>query len=423
MAPSLPSSLPSRFFSLALDLLPCCIHQRHCPELSDANWLRLGVERCLALQTSGRGFLQALASVASTFCPANSHFFELLKSKRRLNLCAELNTQLCAHANKVPPDALAAFPCLTDFDIHAGDVHYHAHAVHDPADSKGNQHATDHLYARNLRSGTLSHLTVNDQDARKKEHDMCGLKRQTIDTLRQEAKKKRKVLYVWDRAGIDFHQWHKWKHVGGIYMLSRSKTNMALNKCGNLPFDRNDPINAGVQSDDLVGPGSNGVLLRRVTFLDVLTGITYEYLTNLLESSVPTWVLAHLYKMRWDIEKTFDEVKTKLGEKKAWATSATAKSMQAQFICVTVNLLQLIEHELGKEGIVNEPEIKRRVARLEVAKEQAKSQKSVLPQMVIMLQEMTQHSVKLIRWVAAQLWLNVPWKVACATLAALYAKL
>jgi hypothetical protein len=39
--------------------------------------------------------------------------------------------------------------------------------------------------------------------------------------------------------------------------------------------------------------------------------------------------------------------------------------------------------------------------------------------MVIMLQEMTQHSVKLIRWLAAQLWLNVPWKVACATLAAL----
>jgi hypothetical protein len=423
MTPSVPCSVPSRFFSPALDLLPSCIHQRHCPELSDASWLRLGVQRCLAPQTSCRGFLQTLASLAPTFCPDNSHFFESLKSKRRLNLCAELNTRLCAHANTVLPDALAAFPCLGDFDIHSGDGHYHAHAVHDPADSKGNKHATGHLYARNLRSGTLSHLTVNDQDARKKEHDMRGLKRQTIDTLRQGAKKKRKVLYVWDRAGIDFHQWHKWKHVGGIYMLSRSKTNMALAKCGNLPFGRSDPINAGVRSDDLVGTGTSGVLLRRVTFLDVLTGITYEYLTNLLDSSVPPGVLAHLYKMRWDIEKSFDEVKNKLGEKKAWATSATAKTMQAQFICITLNLLQLIEHELGKEGIVNKPEIKRRAARLEVAKEQAKSQNSVLPRMVIMMQQMTQHSVKLIRWVATQLWLNVPWKVACATLTALYAKL
>jgi hypothetical protein len=49
---------------------------------------------------------------------------------------------------------------------------------------------------------------------------------------------------------------------------------MALAKCGNLPFDRSDPINAGVQSDDLVGTGTSGVLLRRVNFLDVLTGIT-----------------------------------------------------------------------------------------------------------------------------------------------------
>ena len=168
---SLPNSLHSRFFSPALDLLLGCTHQRHCPELSDANWLRLGVQRCLSPQTSGRGFLQTLAAWAPTLCPDNSHFFESLKSKRRLNLCAELNAQLCAHARQVLPDALAAFPCLAEFDIHAGDGHCHAHAVHDPADSKGNKHATGHLYARNLRSGTLSHLTVNDQDARKKEHD------------------------------------------------------------------------------------------------------------------------------------------------------------------------------------------------------------------------------------------------------------
>jgi Transposase DDE domain len=292
-----PVSLPSRFFNPALDLLPGCLHQRHCPELSDADWLRLGVQRCLAPQSSGRGFLQTLASLAPSLCPDNSHFFESLKSQRRLALCAELNTRLCTHARLVLPDALAAFPCLAGFDIHAG-----------------------------------------------------------------------------------------------------------------------------VQADELVGSATGGVLMRRVTFLDVLTGNTYEYLTNLLESSVPPGVIAHLYKMRWDIEKSFDEVKNKLGEKKAWATSATAKSMQAQFICLSVNLLQFIEHDLGKEGIINEPEVKRRAARLESARGQAASQKTVLPRMLVMMQQMTQHSVKLIRWVAAQLWLHVPWKAACAALAALYAK-
>ena len=122
-------------------------------------------------------------------------------------------------------------------------------------------------------------------------------------------------------------------------------------------------------------------------------------------------------------QKSFDEVKNKLGEKKAWATSATAKSMQAQFICLSINLLQLIEHEVGQEGIHNVPEEKRRAQRLDQAKTQAASRNTVLPKTLIMMQQMTQHSVKLIRWVAAQLWLNVPWKQACAALVALYAKL
>ena len=207
-----PSALSARFFSPALDLLPDCLHQRHCPELSDADWLRVGVRRCLAPQTSGRGFLQTLASLAPALCPDNSHFFESLKSQRRLDLCAELNARLCAFARQVLPDALAAFPSLAGFDIHAGDGHYHAHAVHDPADSKGRKHAVGHLYARNLRSGTLSHLTINDQIARKKEHDMRGLKRQTIDTLRQGAKKGRKVLYVWDCPSLRSRPavWLRW---------------------------------------------------------------------------------------------------------------------------------------------------------------------------------------------------------------------
>ncbi len=416
-------ALPSRFFLPALEELPSCIHQRHCPELPDSDWLRLGVHRCLQPQASGRGFLQTLASLAPELCPGNSHFFESLKSQRRLDLCAELNARLCARAWRVLPDVLAVFPSLAAYDVHAGDGHYHGHAVHDPADSQGDKHAVGHLYTRNLRSGALSHLTVNDQLQRKKEHDLRGLKRQTIAALRQGARKGRKVLYVWDRAGIDFLQWHKWKQGSGIYMLSRCKENMALIKCGHLSFDRDDQINAGVLSDELVGSATGGVLLRRVSFRDVISGITYEYLTNLLESSVPPGVIAQLYKMRWNIEKSFDEVKNKLGEKKAWATSATAKSMQAQFVCLTVNLLQILEHDRGSEGIHNEPEEKRRAWRLGQAKARAASQKTLLPKALFLVQQMTQHSVKLIRWVAAQLWLNNSWKEACAALVVLYAQL
>jgi hypothetical protein len=422
-SPLADAPLSSRFFTPLLDLLATCENRRHCSELPDSDWLRLGVERCLQPQTSGRGFLQTLAALAAPCRPENSHFFESLKSQRRLDLCAEINARLCAHARTVLPDALAAFPALNNFDVHAGDGHFHAHAAHDPADSKGVRLAVGHLYSRNLRSGCLSHLTVNDQQARKKEHDMRGLKRTDIATLRQGAPKGRKVLYVWDRAGIDFKQWHKWKQGSGIYMLSRTKTNLKLLPCGDLPFDRADEINAGVQRDELVGTATSGLMVRRITFHDVVAERQFEFLTNVLESAVPPGVLAQLYRMRWEIEKSFDEVKNKLGEKKAWATSATAKSMQAQFICLSVNLLQLLEDELDKQGIRNVPEEQRRAARLKQAVEVAAKAKAVLPKTLQLMQQITQHSVKLIRWVAAQLWNSIPWPQACAVLIALYAKL
>jgi hypothetical protein len=75
----------------------------------------------------------------------------------------------------------------------------------------------------------MTHLTVSDQVERKKEHDMPALKRQDTLTLRQGAAKGSKVLYVWDRAGIDFPQWFKWKE-SGIYFLSREKENMKLER-------------------------------------------------------------------------------------------------------------------------------------------------------------------------------------------------
>jgi hypothetical protein len=413
------SPVARRLFDPALDLLPSCSHLRSCPELSDANWLRLGVSRCLQPTRSGRHFLQNLASQDPELDPGNSLFFETLKSQRRLDLCAELNTKLCAEGRKRLPDILAPFACLDEFDIYAGDGHFHKHAVHDPAYDDGKKYAVGHLYTRNLRTGLLSHLCVFDQVNRKKEHDMRALKRMTIAQLRQGAPKGRKVLYVYDLAAIDFKQWYDWKQGSGIYMLSRTKENMNLLKCGDLPFDKSDPINAGILADELVGGG--GVTMRRIIYHDPVGGEIYEFLSNLNDPNVPPGVLAFLYKIRWNLEKSFDEFKNKLGEQKAWATSATAKAMQAQFLCLTLNLLHLLEHDLEQdEGIHNEPEKKRRAKRLAQAKAAAAESGLTLPKTVELVQNITQHSVKLIRWVATQLWLSNPWPVACATLADLY---
>ncbi|MEZ5329940.1 MAG: transposase [Verrucomicrobiales bacterium] len=170
---------------------------------------------------------------------------------------------------------------------------------------------------------------------------MRALKRLTIETLRQGALAGRKVLYIWDRAGIDFIQWDKWKRGSGIYFISRVKENMVLIPMGNQAFDRDNAVNIGVISDEYVATSSAGVLVRRVTYKDPDTQRIFEFITT--EMSIEPGLIAQLYRMRWDIEKVFDEIKNKLHEKKAWATTATAKSMQAQFICLTHNLITLLE--------------------------------------------------------------------------------
>ena len=155
-------------------------------------------------------------------------------------------------------------------------------------------------------------------------------------------------------AGIDFQQWHHWKHSGGLYFVSREKENMQLEPIGENAWERTDPRNAGVLADELVAT-SQGVSVRRVRYHCVLRDEAFSFLTS--ECTLPPGVIAHLYRLRWEIEKTFDELKNKLGETKAWASAANAKAMQAHFLCLAHNLMILCEAELARvHGVRNAAE-------------------------------------------------------------------
>ena len=65
--------------------------------------------------------------------------------------------------------------------------------------------------------------------------------------------------------------------------------------------------------------------------------------------------------MRWEIEKLFDAFKNKLEEKKSWATSNTAKEMQAKFICLAHNLSLIMYKNIEKEeGVKYEYDLQRK---------------------------------------------------------------
>ena len=200
------STLAGEFFTPLMEALSGISGQRLCHELKDQDWLLLGVRRALEHHISGRGFLQHLLCLGIA-APKTSNFFATLESARRLQLTGNVSRAVETMLLAPSDHALSLSKELDGYDLYAGDGHYHAAAAHDRRHSEdGVKYATGHFFALNLRSHALVHLAVGDQVFRKIEHDMRALKRMDIDTLRQGAPKGRKVLYVWDRAGIDFQQ-------------------------------------------------------------------------------------------------------------------------------------------------------------------------------------------------------------------------
>ena len=412
---SIPGSVAANLLEPINQLLPQCHLLRPCPALPDETWIHPGLTRVLFEHPSGRAFLQENA-FSFPHCPPLANYFESLKSTRRLKLLVELNGLLRQDIARTLPDALGAYPELADFDLYAGDGHWHGAAAHD-APQDGKKYAVGHFYALDLRRHTLSHLALG-QD--KHEHDVHVLKRLGAEILRQGAPKGRKVLYAWDKAVIDFRAWHAWKQSHGIYCLSMEKENMKLEVMGQPEWDRNDPVNAGIQSVELVA-GQAGVLLRRIAYIEPITGTEYRFITN--EMKLRPGLVAFLYKLRWDVEKVFDQLKNKLNEKKAWASSREAKWAQANLICLLHNLLQIVEEKLRLQGIKNQAELARKTKVLAKAQAAALAAGRTLPACVTALQRLTQTSVKLLRWLRSGFKERLAWDAATPRLRVLYALL
>ena len=184
--------------------------KRKCKTLNDQQWIETELLRILSQKISGRAFLQKLYDTGKIFL-SRSLFFESVKSKKRLKLCQEINSSVCKGIaeSESSKDSFALFSELHGFDIYAGDGHFHRAAAQDIIKA-GKKYPTQHFYASDLCSHALTHLTLADTTgSRKREHDIHALKRLDNQTLRQSAPKGRKVLYVGNKAGIDFLQWFK----------------------------------------------------------------------------------------------------------------------------------------------------------------------------------------------------------------------
>lgn len=373
-------------------------HVRQCPELTDLSWVEIGVGRVLEDAKSGRAYLQTLLMLGQQVAVSVSHFFESLKSSRRLNLVKDVNIQLAQSMPTHPHSSIDDFKELGKIDIYAGDGHYHKAAAHDKPVC-GKLRAVGHFFSLNMRTMAMTLLAAADLQGGKKksEHDMHALKR-LGQSLRQGAKKGRQVLYVWDCAGIDIGQWYKWKQQHGIYFLSLLKDNFKLTIYGQNKYEDSDPVNRGVLSDQLVTGATGGTCFRLVRYRCPSTGKVFSFITNHMK--IRPGVIAWLYLRRWDIEKSFDCFKNKFDETKAWASSTGAKAMQAHFIAMAHNLCVLLEEHLIEEHqLEDEKETKRCEKRNQQARELCQSNGyQPAPMLYSKPQRRSQFCIKFIRW-------------------------
>jgi hypothetical protein len=414
LIPVAPTSVNDAFFQPLDGLVATSPHTYPCPEYSDEDWLRLGIQRVLERVESGRAFLQEHGP-RFEYQPTRTNYFAALQSERRLELARDVHRRLLAAA--ALPDHLAPFPELKKYQCFALDGHWHQAATHDPRHD-GTKMAVGHFYSLDLRGHQLRHLTVGEG---LHEHDMSVLKRIKPSGLRHDVPKGQRVLIIYDKAGIDFGYWKRCQRECAVYFISRVKEGMVYDWLDDRPVDPHDPRQRGVTADRHIMT-RDGQQMRIIAYTDPATGQAYEFLTN--EMDLPAGVIAELYRRRWDVEKVFDQIKNKLGEKKAWGTSLTAKATQGQLVALTHNLLLRYEARLEREhGVNNAAEDQRRQARHQALKQATRQAGSPLTTLRTGLRRATQRSVKFLRWLRHALREKLTEEAAVPRLTLLYASL
>jgi hypothetical protein len=370
-----------------------CRNRRDTPELSDEAFLRFGLLRVMGRCDSGRDFLQTQQDRGAVL--ARTTWFDALHSRRRGTMVAEVATGSYEAFGRFLQgrDWLGAFPELRDRAVWAIDGHQIAHACHAARDPKDEFVPLGQLYGLCLHSGLMRALVPFQGDG-VRHHEFPVFKQSWTRWLRQDRGEKIPIAVV-DPAYIDVLYWSEQHRLRQAAMITREKENMKPTVIAHHPFDPDDPVNRGVEADDMAGYAY--AYLRRIVYRDPANGERFIFITT--EQSLRPGVIALLYFLRWKIEKVYDVYKNKLHQQKAWANGLA----QAHLTALTHNLLTLLLGTLEAAGIREQKSTRRTAERIE---------RTASPRRVP-AQELVHHALQLtcqfIRLVRHCLEHKVPW--------------
>ena len=209
-------------------------------------------------------------------------------------------------------------------------------------------------------------------------------------------------IVIGDPAYIDVLYWFEQKRQRQAVIITREKENMKPTVISHYAFDPQDPVNRGVEADEMAGYVY--AYLRRITYCDPASGERFVFLTT--ETSLRPGLIALLYLLRWKIEKVFDVFKNKLHQQKAWANGKTAAHLQAHFCALTHNLLTLLLATLEQAGISERKVEKKQAARRQAA---PSAQRVPAQEMVCHAAQLTCQFIRLVRYFLEH---KTPWRDA-----------
>ena len=320
------------------------IWQRACPEMTDIDFIRLGLFRCISAVDSGRHFIQTTEEVHGELLP-HSTYFKSLKSSRRTRMLEAVEHQSYKihgeHLATLGIDYLSSFPELDEYTVEAADGHFIDHACHTPKGANGKVYAAGFIYAMNLRNGLLRPLCCITNGT--KRHHELPILRNHIDHQNSQTNPLAKNLYVYDKAVTDFPWWAKQK-AHQNYMISVLKENSVATWIESIAFDANNSTNTGIEDYSIYE--NQGVRFNVVHYRDPETQKLHRFVSTLPEAINPG-TIAILYYKRWTIEKAYNNSKSNLKEKKAWSSSVKSLNNQMRLTTMTYNLMRVCE-EISK---------------------------------------------------------------------------
>jgi hypothetical protein len=153
-------------------------------------------------------------------------------------------------------------------------------------------------------------------------------------------------IYLMDRAYVDFERLHRLNEARAIF-VTRAKKNLRWRRRYSRPVDRS----TGLVCDQTIvltreeSAEAYPAPLRRVKYRDPETGKLLVFLSN--DFTLPALTIAHLYRLRWQVELFFKWIKQHLRIKAFFGTSANAVKTQIWIAISTYLLVAIARKRLG----------------------------------------------------------------------------